>query len=147
MVGVSLAEVMTAIALMLDTGTTYLDPSEVICLSQNVYHEARGESLPGQLAVAYVTLNRVEDDRWGSTICDVVSQPKQFSWTAGEAPKSVTEPHAYETAVVVALMAMTGLTGDPTQSATHYYAHDKVTPSWSKRFDVTTVIGSHTFQR
>lgn len=32
-------------------------------------------------AVAIVTINRVKNSKFPGTICDVVYQPKQFSWT------------------------------------------------------------------
>jgi hypothetical protein len=36
------------------------DP-ELICLAMNIYHEARNQSIAGQMAVALVTINRVND--------------------------------------------------------------------------------------
>ncbi len=50
------------------------------CLADNLYHEARGESLAGIKAVASVVLNRVASKRWPNSICKVVYQRKQFSW-------------------------------------------------------------------
>ena len=38
-----------------------VDEKELQCLAMNIYHEARGESLAGQVAVADVVLNRVDD--------------------------------------------------------------------------------------
>ena len=58
-----------------------LDPKQHECLAMNIYHESRGERLEGQIAVAQVTINRMEHTKWPSTICEVVYQPKQFSWT------------------------------------------------------------------
>ena len=37
----------------------FIDQEEVACLAINIYHEARGESSEGKIAVAFVTLNRV----------------------------------------------------------------------------------------
>jgi spore germination cell wall hydrolase CwlJ-like protein len=54
---------------------------EIECLSRNIYHEARGEGHVGMTAIAMVTLNRVKDPRWPKTVCKVVYQPYQFSWT------------------------------------------------------------------
>ena len=59
---------------------------ELYCLAKNIYHEARGEPHLGKLAVAQVTLNRVNSKRWGSTVCEVVYEKSktgapQFSWT------------------------------------------------------------------
>ena len=53
----------------------------VMCLAENIYFEARAESVSGKAAVANVTKNRVEDTRWPSTYCEVVQQgPKRESW-------------------------------------------------------------------
>ena len=48
-----------------------------LCLALNVFHEARGEFIPGQYAVALVTLNRAEHDP--AKVCDVVFKRHQFS--------------------------------------------------------------------
>ena len=42
---------------------------ELWCLSTAIYFEARGESYRGQVAVAQVVLNRVDDRRYPNTIC------------------------------------------------------------------------------
>ena len=44
---------------------------EAICLADNVYHEARNQPTAGQMAVISVTVNRVNDPRFPSTICEV----------------------------------------------------------------------------
>ena len=43
---------------------SHYDMREMQCLALNVYHEARGESRSGQYAVATVTMNRVQSDRY-----------------------------------------------------------------------------------
>ena len=53
---------------------------ETQCLSQAVYHEARGESLEGMKAVAQVVFNRTTNRKFPKTICEVVYQPFQFQW-------------------------------------------------------------------
>ncbi|MDO8576570.1 MAG: cell wall hydrolase [bacterium] len=55
---------------------------ELQCLTRNTYHEARGESEQGQYAVMFATLGRVLDKRYPKSICGVVHQRMQFSWTA-----------------------------------------------------------------
>lgn len=57
---------------------------EVACLALAVYYEARGESERGQRAVASVVMNRVHDKRFPDTACEVVFQPKQFSFIRGQ---------------------------------------------------------------
>ena len=61
------------------------------CLAKNIYHEARGEPIDGQYAVAEVTMNRVASKHYPNTVCDVVYQSNfdvirkrdvsAFSWT------------------------------------------------------------------
>ena len=47
---------------------------EATCLAKNMYYEARNQGLAGQFAVSLVVMNRVNDDRYPSTICGVVEQ-------------------------------------------------------------------------
>ena len=59
------------------------------CLAENVYYESRGEPLKGQVAVAKVTLNRL-DEGYARSVCGVVYQQYspdsacQFEWYAIE---------------------------------------------------------------
>jgi len=55
------------------------------CLAQNIYFEAGNQPLSGKLAVANVTMNRVEDLQFPETICGVVYDTKQWkkSWLTG----------------------------------------------------------------
>jgi type II secretory pathway component PulM len=48
--------------------------SNLQCLAENVYFEARGEPLAGQYAVAEVTLNRTHARNFPRTICQVVHE-------------------------------------------------------------------------
>jgi len=54
---------------------------EIKCLADNIYFEARNESVKGQVAVASVTKNRVKSKHYPNTICKVVWEHRQFSWT------------------------------------------------------------------
>lgn len=58
-----------------------LSGAEWSCLVTNIYHEARGENTQGRMAVALTVLARALDRRFSNTVCGVVFQPKQFSWT------------------------------------------------------------------
>ena len=52
-----------------------------LCLAMNVYHEAKNQPFEGQVAVAQVVINRVRDERFPNTICEVVEQgPTYESW-------------------------------------------------------------------
>ena len=58
--------------------------NEIELMALNVYHEARGEPLHGQLAVMRVVINRINDPRFPNTIHGVILQRNnnmcQFSW-------------------------------------------------------------------
>lgn len=102
------------------------------CLATNVYMEARGEPMEGQIAVAKVTLNRVKDN----TICDVVYEPNQFSWT--NSYKGV----AYNVQSLNA--AALAFNSNDDFKATHFHA-DYVKPGWRKRLKEGVKIGKHIF--
>ena len=83
--------------------TTYSE-KQLNCLAQNIYHESRGESIQGQFAVAFVTLNRTEDENFPRSICGVVYQKGQFSWTKHK--PIISEGGAWCTALILAKIAL-----------------------------------------
>lgn len=120
---------------------------EMRCLASAVYNEARGESIEGQLAVAQVVLNRAADPRWPKTICGVVYQRYQFSFTFDnepDFPKVHTQP--WRQAKAIAIVAATESWDDLTDSAVYYHA-DYVRPNWRGAFTQTANIGQHLFYR
>lgn len=74
-------KILLALMLLLLPMTSQPMDREFECLARNVYYEARGESKQGKLAVALVTLNRLDNKNYPKSICDVVFQKRQFSWT------------------------------------------------------------------
>jgi spore germination cell wall hydrolase CwlJ-like protein len=50
-------------------------------LAMTMYHEARGEGLVGMQMVGEVVLNRVESIDFPNTVCAVVDQPGQFTYS------------------------------------------------------------------
>lgn len=118
--------------------------SAIMCLALNIYNEARGEPLAGQYAVAQVTVNRVADDRWADTVCGVVYEKYQFSWTLKRF--SVRNEQALDEAIRIATNVLT--TEDyykPVTCADHYYNPHIVSPEWAKGMSVEVVIGNHVF--
>jgi N-acetylmuramoyl-L-alanine amidase len=123
-----------------------LSKKELGCLVENVYHEARGEDDLGQAAVAHVTLNRVKSPFYPNSVCDVVWQPGQFSWTQDGKSDRMMDPRAIQKAVDIALAVTRGKIKDPTGGSMHYFAHKRVKPAWAEagfRF----ILGQHTFVR
>ena len=130
--------------LMKDVDFDRVSANEVLCLAENIYHEARGESLLGQQAVAHVTLNRVADNRWPDSICDVVYQKSQFSWVSNS--PAIHNIEAFENSVSVALNAIREISEDPTNGAT-FFLQNSISPRWSRSLEVSVVIGGHKFLR
>lgn len=109
---------------------------ELECLATNVYREARGEPMEGQIAVAKVTMNRLNDSRYPDSICGVVYQKNQFSWT--KKYKNVVYNFTALSASVVAYNSEDDFNAK-------YYHNQKVKPSWRKRLKEGVTIGNHTF--
>ena len=51
---------------------------EIDCMARNIYFEARSLGTAGKMAVAQVTMNRVANERFPSTICDVVYEGRHY---------------------------------------------------------------------
>ena len=113
-----------------------------LCLAANIYHEARGEPISGQLMVAQVTINRVQSERYPDTVCGVVYDHKQFSWT--EVMPSVRNPKAATQAVMLAFDVLANRDILPGSEATHYHA-DTVMPYWVDSMVELGKVGSHVF--
>lgn len=73
---------------------------QIDCLADNIYFEARAEPLVGQMAIAFVTLNRVQSGQFGATICKVVKQKFngvcQFSWWCNDTTRYQSVKRYYD---------------------------------------------------
>lgn len=120
------------------------------CLAQVLYHEARGESLQGQVAVAEVVLNRVDDPAFPNTVCGVVHQGNsrgcQFSWTCDGRPDRIANAEAYGEVAKVARAMLDGVPRALTDGATYFHT-PSVRPAWARRFTRTVALGNHIFYR
>ena len=138
-----------------------LSDREFECLAKNVYFEAGNQPVVGQLAVALVTLNRVNDHRFPRTICGVISQGSmvdpnkkvgrscQFSWYCnGKSNNPNKNSVTWQTAKQVALdahrMFHKGI--DITNGATHFHA-TYVKPGWAKTLERVARIDDHIFYK
>ena len=133
----------------------------LMCLALNTYHEAKNQSMIGQIATAQVVMNRVMDRRYPNTVCEVVKQgPKykgsdvpvrhkcQFSWFCdGKSDEPKRDSKEWFKAQDYARIVLSGrIVLDVTEGATHYHA-TYVKPSWAKTKTRTTRIESHIFYR
>lgn len=120
------------------------------CLANTLYHEARGEGIAGQVAVAEVVLNRVDDPRFPRSVCGVVNQGNsrgcQFSWTCDGRSDRIRDRAAWDRAARIARAMLDGAPRNLTDGATFFHTR-AVRPSWSRRFERTVRIGAHTFYK
>jgi spore germination cell wall hydrolase CwlJ-like protein len=148
---IKLSGVLLALSLSLPLGTASVNLPQILtakqtdidCLARNVYHEARGEPLEGQIAVAQVTVNRVESGEFQSSICRAVYADRQFSWTIGK-PKKVKDNKAWQASVAVATAVLTKSVYLPDFKALYFHTK-QVKPRWNRGKRVLAVIGNHIF--
>ena len=125
--------------------TQRFSEDDLACMTEALYFEARGEGARGQAAVAEVILNRVESRVFPSSVCGVVNQRAQFSYTIG-GKKRISNKAAYLRARNVAETALAGAPRTLTNGATYFHT-PAVRPAWSHRFQRTVQIGRHIFYR
>jgi spore germination cell wall hydrolase CwlJ-like protein len=133
-----------------------LAEGEKLCLAQAIYHEARGESREGQLAVANVIINRAMSKQYPSTICGVVFQNAdqgrykcQFSFACDGRSDMGRERTAWNRSLQMAEDAFyefqKGERPDVVPSSVMFYHTTAVSPGWSNKFRRVAAIGSHIF--
>lgn len=119
---------------------------DVFCMAKNIFHEAGVEDKMGKYAVAQVTLNRIRNPKYPSTVCDVVMDRKQFSW-ANDRSIRWTHPKGktWEESKQIALKVLEdGYRVKGLERANYYHA-DYVKPFWKKPEAKIAQIGQHIF--
>ncbi|MGQ0566803.1 MAG: cell wall hydrolase [Gemmobacter sp.] len=124
--------------------------AEWACLTKAIYFEARGETVPGQVAVAEVIVNRAASGLFPRSICGVVGQRGgggcQFSYVCDGRADVMRDPQAIRTAGKIAAALLGGAPRMLTDGATHFHTR-AVRPGWANRFPRTAAIGAHLFYR
>jgi len=133
---------------------------EIQCMAKNIYFEARNEPTEGKIAVAFVTLNRVESQEFPNTICQVVEQRRgricQFSWLCEERPShiyrnnllTINDNPLYNEIrdLAVYVYANHDIMKDPTHGALFYHAdYVSVGKIGVRNLEKTAVVGRHIF--
>lgn len=154
-------ELILAASFLMTPEAMQLGP-DVTCMAMNIYMEAGNQSVAGKLAVAHVTLNRVDMERYPGSVCGVVTQGPtyqtksgmtfpvkwkcQFSWFCdGKADKPV-DSITWNESIYLANKILNNKMYDFTDGATHYH-NDQVSPAWSRLLKKIVVIDNHTFYR
>jgi N-acetylmuramoyl-L-alanine amidase len=132
----------------------------LMCMAANIYHEAKNQPMAGQIAVAQVVMNRVNDSRYPDNVCDVIKQGLtykngkvvlgkcQFSWYCDGKKDDVNmKSEKWRNSLRYASMVITNrITLDVTEGATHYHA-TYVRPAWARTKTKTVRINRHIFYR
>jgi spore germination cell wall hydrolase CwlJ-like protein len=126
-------------------------------LARTLCGEARGESLVGQIAVAWTIRNRVNDGKakswWGEGYAGVCQKPYQFSCWNRNDPNFAYLSGAkqipfreFAQAQIAADLVIAGKVPDPTRGATHYFATSMPKPpTWERGAKRTFLLGHHVF--
>ena len=142
--------IITIILLLLFPVLLYADnfPSkaDMYWLTQNIYHEARGETIYGQIMVGIVTLERRNIGKWGNSIKSVVTSPAQFSWYSDGNSNVPTNEKEWKTSKIVAKISLLIYNNINDVKITHY--HEKHHhPYWADDMDKVITIGNHIFYK
>lgn len=128
---------------------------EVQCLAENIYYESGNQTFEGKLAIAQVTINRVNSGKFPSTICGVVKQKNeingrticQFSWVCNQVYNLVRNKYQWEESVIVANKSLTTEVAHDIlyKEKAMYFHANYVNPGWN--LPRITQIGSHIFYK
>lgn len=119
---------------------------EAKCLALNIYYEGRGEPYQGRLAIANATINRIKYSDYPTTICGIVYQPGQFTWTTTQ--HGLKNPFSWFQSKSLAQRVMQNHledVQDNTQGAVSFHVLG-VHPDWPNMVKTVT-IGHHVFFR
>ncbi|MCL6592741.1 MAG: spore cortex-lytic enzyme [Alicyclobacillus sp.] len=115
--------------------------SDIRLMAHVVYAEARGEPFQGQVAVAAVILNRLQDPRFPHSIPAIVYQPGAFTSVDDGQINLQPNSQAYK-AVLDALHGW-----DPSLGAVYYFNPATATSAWIWSRPQIIRIGKHIFTR
>ncbi len=129
-----------------------INTEEASCMAEAVWFEARDQPIAGQVYVAQVIMNRVGSTGYPNTVCEVVNQPYQFSYTLESEEWRLNKLRkankidelAKKLAAVISLQAISGGFSD-LHFAQHYYNPSKASPRWASSFDEHLKVGDHKF--
>ncbi|MBX6394809.1 MAG: spore cortex-lytic enzyme [Alicyclobacillaceae bacterium] len=122
-------------------GVGRFSANDIKLMANAVYGEARGEPYIGQVAVAAVILNRLEDPRFPKTIPAIIFQPGAFTAVA-DGQIWLTPNDQARKAVMDAIRGW-----DPTGGAVYYFNPATATSKWMWSRPQVKRIGKHIFTR
>jgi spore germination cell wall hydrolase CwlJ-like protein len=134
--------------------TAEMRDRQLTCLARNIYYEAGSEPFEGKVAVAQVTLNRVESGKFPDDVCKTIYQKNvfyekvvcQFSWYCDRAA-TIRPIHKgnYDESMVAAKKVLLENFRLPSLKDALFYHADYVNPGWNK--EKVAKIGRHIFYK
>ena len=130
---------------------------QLACLARNVFYEANGEPMAGQMAVAQVTVNRARSGLFPNDLCAVVAQSTivggdtkvcQFSWYCDSDLNKSRVIKPWESSYIAAKKVfLEGQKVAKIDKDVMWFHEDsvKVNPRWPHK--VATKIGNHVFYK
>jgi spore germination cell wall hydrolase CwlJ-like protein len=117
--------------------------SEELCLAQAMYFESGFEPRDGIEAVAAVVLNRVRSGVYPSTVCGVVYQPAQFSWTVDMGKWAQIPPRKFRE-LAKTFLRTPDILVNAHWRVTHFH-HEDMMPAWASQLHYVGTYGHHRF--
>jgi spore germination cell wall hydrolase CwlJ-like protein len=126
------------------------------CLAQAIYHEARGETATGQMAVANIIVNRARSGDFPDSLCGVIYQNAnkgryrcQFTFACDGRDDTPGERRAWDRSQDLAQQVYaefaTGEDIGVLPNSALYYHTNAVRPSWANTFSRVATVDSHIF--
>jgi spore germination cell wall hydrolase CwlJ-like protein len=119
--------------------------SDLACLAEAIYFEARGTGATGETAVAHVVVNRAESAKFPGSICGVVGDGCQFSYRCDGQPDALADAGARARAFRVAQSVLEGAP-DFTKGALFFHSA-RAAPGWFKSRPRVGTFGGNVFYR
>jgi spore germination cell wall hydrolase CwlJ-like protein len=136
------------------TVTAEMRERQLGCLAKNIYYEAGGEPFEGKIAVAQVTMNRVNSSQFPGDVCKVIYQKNvfyqkvvcQFSWVCDrEVSFRPTNRVNYNESMIAAQKVLLEDYRLPSLKNALFYHADYINPGWKK--EQVAKIGHHIFYK
>lgn len=133
------AKLLIALAALVIGAPVVATSSDVTCLANIIHQEARGESIKGQEAVAYVVLNRASKSK--QTVCTITNARGQFSANHKGYKIPAKSREQFEAVASLAIFQYNRKI-DPSHGALFFQQKSIKVP---RHAIITTKIGGHVF--
>ena len=128
------------------TNKSVMSNADIQCLAKNIYHEAGVESRAGKIAVAQVTMNRLDSGDYGKTVCKVVYAKSQFSWTLNKKLRNETpKGELWQESLAIAKEFARGVRAKGMANIDHYHTDYIRKPFWAHKKQALLKVGQHIF--